>query len=536
MKRSMLLAVVLATAAFGLAPLSGAASQIQADENEAAGPLDLPAIVPRPEDVPGGDYALATSESRTLIGYAGFLDVIGGETDELAEALEEAGWRQWYWVRMGVPDEDDPDLYGRIVNVYLAEYVDEDGAEIGYELLTEANEAIGYEETRGGDDVGDETVFTRRTGEVVDTGDPYAELSIVFRKDSIVVEIAIIDFSGDAPAASEAVRLGEAIEERFEAVREDGSAGFGPAVLRLDGAEATIGRDWYRRLGDETGRSYFETDAAFEADDAFFDETERTDVYWFFQTISAEDEDDPPYYYIVNLYRFADEDGVESFVDQTVDDFLENPSDLFSDVDLLDDAESVGDQSAAISFEFERSDGNEVAAIQYLVRVGDRVAVMELSGVPAPPLSAIEILAEGQADCLEAGACEEWAPVPAGLGDDESDGGDAREEEAEIRLREVDDSGVRGTALLVADGDETEATIELRGGEEGMLVVVQGGTCDDLDPRPVSDLAEVDDDGEATLTIDAALDELLDDDHAIAVYAGEDDLDEPPVACGETGG
>jgi hypothetical protein len=537
---TILLAAAVGVALLGPAPgVAAAAALGQADDDDEAGAgqrLDLPAIVVGPADLPDEGYGVSYSESWSLDGYATYLAGAFGQSsaraDNLAEDLEAADWRQAYWIWLSQPSEDDPDVFGRNIVVELVEYAG-DGAETGYDLLVDGMVEGGYDEA-GGETVGDQSTYFRTSG-TASTGEAYRWLGLVIQSGPLVARVVIVDFTNDSPPASEAERIGADVVERAEANQEDGEAGLGNVALRLAGDGVTYSNDWYRRLGGETRPWFGESEANREADDDWYEENGQEDVYWLNQSIPAQDEDDPPYGYVVDLVWFEDEDAAETFADEQPSRFAENPPTDYADVEEVEDAEELGDQSTLVSANVTRADGSEGTAYQYFVRVGEVMAILQLNGVPDVPQAVVEELAAAQTECLEAADCD-LATVPADLGGESNGDGEGEAiEEVEIDLDEVDDSGVRGAAVLVADDDETETTIELRGSEEGMVAVVLEGTCDDLDDDPLADRAEVDDDGAATLVIPLALAELLDDEHALAVYATEDDFEdgEGPLACGE---
>jgi hypothetical protein len=94
------------------------------------------------------------------------------------------------------------------------------------------------------------------------------------------------------------------------------------------------------------------------------------------------------------------------------------------------------------------------------------------------------------------------------------------------------------------NGDDVEEPIS---DESGRPAAIYAGTCEDLGDV-VAELPDVTgaegpavgqrsaiEAEDATATVDVALDDLLDDDHAVAVL-GSDEEDAPVVACGEIGG
>jgi hypothetical protein len=499
--------------------------------------LDLAAMVPGPDDLPDDGYGISGGQSWTLMAYATYLNALSDghrARAVLADDLGEAGWHQGYGIVLSLPSEDDPDVVARYIVIALVEYADDDGAESGYRLLAGVNEERGFGEVDG-DTFGDRSTL-HRFAETTTDAVHVRYLDLDFQTGSIVAQVTIVDLTGHSPPTSEAEDIGADLEERIAAAVEDGAPGLGPTVLRIDADPLVVSWDYYRRLDGETRRDYNETTASFESADDFMARLDVVDYYSFSQNLPAVDEDKPPYRYVGELFQFEDEDAAAKYVDDRPSAFAESVQAGYTNVELAEDAEAFGDQSVLVSFDTVLNDDDEGSGFSYFVRTDDLVMVLEVSGVPDAPLAAVEVLVKAQLACLEAGACA-WAPLPEEFSRPRSDedAGDASAdgEAVEVRLREVEDSGVRGTATLTSDRDETEAAVELRGSAEGMVVAVHEGTCDDLDPDPVGDAEEVDEDGAATLAIPVALEDLLDEEHAIAVYDDEDDLGDSPLACGE---
>jgi plastocyanin len=105
-------------------------------------------------------------------------------------------------------------------------------------------------------------------------------------------------------------------------------------------------------------------------------------------------------------------------------------------------------------------------------------------------------------------------------------------EEVTINMRELNDSGISGTATLRANGDQTDVELHLDGATGGHPVHIHQGTCDDLDPNPAYPLENVDANGESTTTVDISLTDLLASPYAINVHKSADEIG-IYVACGE---
>ncbi|MDP9366803.1 MAG: hypothetical protein M3Q03_00770 [Chloroflexota bacterium] len=109
------------------------------------------------------------------------------------------------------------------------------------------------------------------------------------------------------------------------------------------------------------------------------------------------------------------------------------------------------------------------------------------------------------------------------------------EESVEFDLNELNDSGVTGTAVLTAEGDETNITLELTGDAivGGHPANIYEGTCDDLDPNPAFELTDVDEDGLSETTVDVSLEDLTGDTpYAINVLLSSEELG-VYIACGD---
>lgn len=109
------------------------------------------------------------------------------------------------------------------------------------------------------------------------------------------------------------------------------------------------------------------------------------------------------------------------------------------------------------------------------------------------------------------------------------------EESVEFDLTELNASGVTGTAVLTANGEETDVSLELTGdavvGDHPANIYE--GTCDDLDPNPAFELTDVDEEGLSETTVDVSLEDLTaDTPYAINVLLSEEEIG-VYIACGD---
>jgi hypothetical protein len=102
-----------------------------------------------------------------------------------------------------------------------------------------------------------------------------------------------------------------------------------------------------------------------------------------------------------------------------------------------------------------------------------------------------------------------------------------------VQLEAEGDSGVTGTAVLTADGDQTTVALSLQGAEEGYEGHLLNSTCDNHRGATVFyPLNAVDTNGESDTTIDAPLSELATGDFWIHIHRPAGEQGEG-VACGQ---
>lgn len=105
-----------------------------------------------------------------------------------------------------------------------------------------------------------------------------------------------------------------------------------------------------------------------------------------------------------------------------------------------------------------------------------------------------------------------------------------------IELRELNDSGISGTAFLTADGDRTEIVVAAVGATGGHPIHIHRGTCDVLVKDPLYPLPDIDANGDSELTIPVTFDELTRGEYVLHIHKSREEFDQY-VMCGEiTGG
>jgi Domain of unknown function (DUF4331) len=100
-----------------------------------------------------------------------------------------------------------------------------------------------------------------------------------------------------------------------------------------------------------------------------------------------------------------------------------------------------------------------------------------------------------------------------------------------IKLDELNDSGISGTATLSPDADKTKVVLKVKGATGDHPVHIHNGTCSNLQDV-VFPLTNIDANGDSETTVDIKLDDLLDGEFAINAHLSADQIS-TYVACGE---
>jgi hypothetical protein len=380
------------------------------------GALDLAAMTLRPADL-DGDYGLSGSFVLTLEEQAAIINDQRGGNDEdldaLIATLTDTGFRRNYVNTLGIPQDEDPDLFARSVSSYVTEYADADGAAAGFAELEDETNIADSEDIPGTRTIGDQSEITLVQATTTDAGDPYRSLDLTFQIGNLIGGVTIADFTGGEPEVEEVEALADTLLERIEEVRdaEEGD-GLSGQVLRFAGDGVDTFYDRYQRLDGETFRFFNETDADLASRGQSHSESGFTDTYNVGQAIGtgAAASDDYVFFAVI-LHRFASEAEASAWIQETPAAFAASPG-SFEDVAVISDLDPIGDESAAVEYRFGRTADVETAGYAIYVRVGAVVATVQVDAPSDLSRATVESLAAAQADCLSAGACLDPAPVP----------------------------------------------------------------------------------------------------------------------------
>src|SRR4051812_12031298 len=237
----LLVAIMLAFAGIGAgAPISRGEGQFAIDAAAQENLLDLAWLAPVPDDLDVEGYGLTYGVYQTAAGCG--VSVYGnpGPLIPYDEAFHGAGAQQTYYQLLSLRSDDDPDVVARQVSTVLAEFGTDDEAETGFAAVADVFAA--YDQTRTPPEVGDEAVALRAEFTTAD-GRAYQELRILVRTGRFLADVALDDYTGDAPAISELTPLAELLVKRLENPETVEGPGLGVQVVRLVGEDLTTFHD-----------------------------------------------------------------------------------------------------------------------------------------------------------------------------------------------------------------------------------------------------------------------------------------------------
>lgn len=94
----------------------------------------------------------------------------------------------------------------------------------------------------------------------------------------------------------------------------------------------------------------------------------------------------------------------------------------------------------------------------------------------------------------------------------------------EVEIEELNDSGLSGTATLYDAGERVIVEFDLEGAGGNHPARIYEGVCGDMNPEPLHELENIDDNGQSATVIDATLAGLLEENHAIGIHLGPNQL------------
>lgn len=413
--------------------------------------LDLAAMAVLPEDVEPDGFGLSAGRFATAAEIAASFAENGlGETDDLLGQIDAAGFRQHYSVSLSLArdEESADDGPAAVLTATVTELDSEEGAASFYALLSDRTTDALATPAAASTTIGAQSTLVRRSGTTADQRAlPFQQADLVFREGNLVARVVLTDLT-NAEITSDAVEaIATNFQNRIDEVREDGGPRLSEQLIRLDGEGVVSRQDFYTRR-DGTSFSLYR-DAARETFGVGESEAEGRDTrladvedaYIVAEAVAAgRERSSDDVRIVVTLYRFTDEAAASAWFEDVNDIARRNR-------DLLDEPETIGDQSMSVASGGSGAARRTGRGYQVTTRVGDQVALVRVLALPEAPLAVVRELAELQAACMEAGSCGERVALPVSL--------------AELAVLDDPESAAEdGTAVTEESADEATPEAE----------------------------------------------------------------------------
>jgi outer membrane protein assembly factor BamB len=339
---------------------------------------------------------MTVAEAVDLSAVAGASDP---RLDQLYVEIAEAGWQgQYRSVLVPVGAEDD-DVVSVVISMVGA-YDDESSARQAFQLLTDASDIESVTVLDGTAEIGDESTIHQDRINIM--REPSDRITLTFRMDSFIGTVE----AADSPFGVEVIEeLGQMMADRIDTVRERDQPGLSSLALRLDIAASPF-IERYDLLDGDVLAQWLETPQ--ERDERMQDYQGRSTIFRLDQSIplAGRQLNETPRYN-VTLGQFETE--------ELASEFLTTRSDALGVGTIRNDVE-LGDETLTFPNNYDWLDEAR-SGFRLYIRVGSIVASMAIDGIVSPGLETLNELAALQTACLEAGACPDPAPLPAGLVD-----------------------------------------------------------------------------------------------------------------------
>lgn len=393
-------------------------------------PVDLASIFLTTEDLEDigyEDYALWSGTPYSLEDDVTYMvDSQNLDADEVEEVFTEAGHLgSFVSIHMIPADPDDPNG-PPIREIYTTAYLfeDEEGAEAAYEIITDESQTqSGADIDNVGQGLGDDSEMTTIMWEqdaVFGLPNTQIELEILF--DRIVLDVSTYNYDPEQVGMpifepdemSNLEAAGGRLIERAEDALDGRGPNLGLLALWLDSDSGELPYVTYQYLDESPTQGIFEDEESYEERIGLHAEREITNLYQHQQLLTSPTDEAGAFRFYMGLLKFDSKAAAETYFANTEDRLGEN--ERYADVEMVD-VDQVGDESEAVSLliEFE---GGDWTLNEYFVRVGDIVAVFyfqqdgaEESG-PEVSIDTLSEVGEYQAECLEAGSCEDPLRMP----------------------------------------------------------------------------------------------------------------------------
>jgi hypothetical protein len=379
---------------------------------------DLASLIVFPADFNDAGYGTNFGLYSTLESDAASINAGNDGSDKdlaaVQAALEGAGWQQSYYAKSGIPNADDTTHYAVYVYQTVMRFKDDDGAAAGYELVHTSNTSLGYVRVGNIDTVGDASTLSQLSSTLKD-GTESNSLDLLIQSGPFVVEILIFTYTGEKPDQDATLVLGEVSVKRIAKAKP--GVGLSQRVLKLTGDGVTSKDNSYTRLNGDQIAYYGEASKTVKSDDAFWDDAGVTSIFFWRQNAPSTSGGDTDYLDLTaNMYQLESADQAEALSKQFNDTFTESPPAAYTDVKDAAGAKSFGDDSATVSYHYDRGDGTDpVAGYRIAVLADDMIVIIYAESGGDLSLKAIEAVAGKAVTCAgKATVCKAMA-LPSAL-------------------------------------------------------------------------------------------------------------------------
>ena len=380
------------------------------DKEKSGSSTDIAQAVALPQDFGGavpnlglleGLLISQESEARRRAASAG--DTSKEAINAEKRALDEAGWKQQYVVRLAVPDPADAARFLVQVNGVAVEFAKPEQASGLFPELGAPDAAI------DGPVIAEEIAWAEFSGVTNDTEVPYRAMLVAFRQGSIVGRIVYADLNGGTPDISVISAAATRVVERAAAIQVKDVTGLGAQMVRLDDSTGLVSVDEaYDWLNGEITPLYQESDKSLASRTAVFGSSLAA---FTSDAVVTAGEASLGGRYTTSLLSFATPEEAAAWL-ANVPALIENdPLTTYSAVAVVADAPSVGDASSA--YAVTRMLGEvEASGFRVYAVAGAAGMIVELVGEPGMPIEEAIRLANAQAACSSKPKCGGGAALP----------------------------------------------------------------------------------------------------------------------------
>jgi plastocyanin len=383
--------------------------------------LDLAWIAGRPTD-PGlaGYGQLWSSRWFTLPEQAEWLAADDMTAVVFRALAAHSGWRQAYHTEIALPSADDPDYFARRLNIDITQTASPDGASEVMDVLAE--EVAGYQgrtEVRS-EETPDQVRYLRGRGQI-SGGGTYELASMLINEGDLVIQITLVDFTGDAPALSDLASIAEPMIDRATAAAAGQGDDLALRFPRFASDDALPVQFRYDVIDGEPQADYGEFPGELAAERASLVDEGIDSLVKAIVTLPDPNHPDNPMPQVINLIRFTSAEAAEVHMRKEALEYVFDPPLWAGETRPLLQIPQVGDRSTAVSFREPVEGGQDRGGMFLWIRIGPLLAEITLVSPDTVSIDYAKQVLEMTAACMESATCVQEQPLPVSLLDPPDD-------------------------------------------------------------------------------------------------------------------